>query len=148
MPVARALVALLGCCIDAAEEGPEACTCWEPEYDQEQQPIDRTTVPGTRATMCEDCAYRPDSPERTGDQRYSHTDPDDYDTPLALAKRGDVFWCHQGMRKPVRWRHPSGLTVDADVDAYAPPIREGVPFQADGQPGLRCAGWAAHAGAR
>lgn len=43
------------------------------------------------------------------------------------------------------WRHPAGMRIPADPGRdgdYQPPIVLGVPFRADGQPGLLCAGWA------
>lgn len=136
----RVLVGLTTCCVGAVERGPSECTCWEIDYDLEQQPP-QPGAPGTRSTMCADCAYRPDSPERSGDEDYVH----DFDTFDA-----GTFFCHQGMRKPVRFRHPLGITIDATGDFYKPPLRldrdrdEAVPYKADGSPGDRCAGWAAH----
>lgn len=147
--VIRLLAQLKECCLGAFEEGPQACTCWEPVYDHDQATPDETAVPTTRKSMCEDCAFAPGSPERSGDERYSHSDED-----LTTL---DNFWCHQGMRKPIRWRHASlGIEVPADTDAYEPPRRilvidgekVAVPYKADGSPGERCAGWAAHQRAR
>lgn len=136
----RTLTLLRGCCYGAAEYGPDRCTCWEPIYDQEQEPADRAASPGTRSTMCDDCAYRPTSPEAQGDPNYSERPEPGAGT----------FWCHQGMRRPVAWRHPAGITVEATGHFYEPPVLrgpdgEGVPYKADGSPGDRCAGWAAHA---
>lgn len=141
----RVLTELATCCLGAAEGGPLDCTCWEPEYDLEQSGrllSERPIV--TRAVMCADCAYRPDSPERSGDERFKGSEEGELERIAAL----EVFWCHQGMRKPVRWRHRLGIVVEAATDAYEPPMRlvddEPVPFKADGSPGDRCAGWAAH----
>jgi len=53
------------------------------------------------------------------------------------------FWCHQGMRKLVAWRHPAGVTVPVTVDGYGPPGVDGVPYRADGTPAEVCGGWAA-----
>lgn len=128
------------CCYPSAEDGPNACTCWEPVYDLDQAP---TLASGlehieTRSEMCTDCAFRPDSPERQGDDRYNHASDDEL-------RELDHFWCHQGMRKPVAYRHPYGITLTADHDAYDPPQRTvgniRVPFKADGTPGDRCAGF-------
>lgn len=155
-PVGRQLAALLHCCMGAAEDGPAGCTCWAPVYDQEQQPTLWNLQPGQRTEMCGDCAYRPDSPERQGDDRQACSDPGELDD---LA-RGDIpFWCHVGLRKPVAYRHETlGIVVPADVDAYDPPLvilevkawddgqvvhRMKVPVKADGSAGDRCAGWAA-----
>jgi hypothetical protein len=130
----RVLVELRECCLDAIEGGPADCTCWEPVYEVDQAKPNLTLAPTTRTAMCADCAYRPDSPERQGDDRYQDHLGDD----------AAPFWCHQGMRKPVAYRHPAGITVEAEADHYAPPIHQGVPRKADGTPGDRCAGWAAH----
>lgn len=130
----RILTELRHCCMGSAEHGPADCTCWEPVYDLEQAEPDRSAEPATRAAMCADCAYRPDSPERQGDDRYRPNE----------ATADAPFWCHQGLRKPIAWRHRLGITVECDTDAYAPPVIAGVPYKADGSPGERCAGWAAH----
>jgi len=87
--------------------------------------------------MCEDCAYRPQSPERSGDDRYAG----DADQLEAWASTGTPFHCHDGMRKRVARWHPAGRLILDSADTYEPPIREGVPYRADGQPGLLCAGW-------
>ena len=55
------------CCFAAFDRGPQWCTCWEPVYDLEQEEPNLVAVPATRTTMCDDCACRPDSPERSGD---------------------------------------------------------------------------------
>lgn len=141
----RVLAKLVDCCIGSANGGPGACTCWEVEYDQEQTPPGEPAVE-VWPSMCDDCAYRPDSPERQHDDRY--VEPPD---------NGEPFWCHRGMRKVRDWRHPAGIFVEADGDYYAPPgryleaewldgriTRTAVPFQANGEPAKRCAGWAAH----
>jgi hypothetical protein len=129
------------CCIGAAEYGFDRCTCWEPVYDLEQQPpiaVGAGNVE-TRGEMCADCAFRPDSPERQGDARYSHAGEE--------FEHLTHFWCHQGMRKPIGYQHPAGIYITADTDAYKPPLvlvdGERVPFKADGTPGDRCAGFAA-----
>lgn len=134
------------CCPAADSKGPLACTCWRPVYDRDQSDPDPKAVVGLalgevelpqRPLMCGDCAYRPDSPERTGDAQYNSS-PGELDR-LARAER---FFCHDGMRKPVAWRHPCGLRIATVSDGdYQPPIVEGVPYRADGRPGLLCAGW-------
>lgn len=143
----RVLTQLAHCCLGAVEGGPVDCSCWEPVYDRDQQAPDLAPEPGTRPAMCEDCAFRPDSPERTGDPNYSLSGEEGYGV-LDLGPR-ETFWCHQGMRKPTAWRHATlGITVAASGDYYQPPLRERdaevVPYKADGSPGDRCAGWAAH----
>lgn len=137
------------CCPGALREGPAACTCWTPVYDLDQtDPAPATVValilgdqqPPVRSRMCDDCAYRPDSPERTGDENYAG------DTAKLehLAATGERFWYHDGMRRPAAWVHPRGMRIPAVGDGdYQPPIVEGIPFRADGQPGLVCAGWSA-----
>lgn len=135
------------CCYGAGVYGPGRCTCWVPEYDLEQADLDpmlRSWVeagvkPNTRQLMCQDCAYRPGSPERTGTDGYNG----DADELEALAALGRPFFCHQGIRKPVRLRHPSGPVIDGHAAAYSPPITAGVPWRADGTPAELCAGWAA-----
>lgn len=49
------------------------------------------------------------------------------------------------MRRPVRWEHPDGRTIDGSPDDWQPAIINGLPYRADGRPGLLCAGWAARA---
>lgn len=147
----RVLIGLADCCIGAFEDGPAGCTCWEPVFAVEQSEPATSMPVLTRSTMCDDCAYKPGSPERSGDDRYQCA-TEDGSPPSVPA--GAVFFCHQGMRKPIEWRHTKlGITVTADSDAYDPPIIgrrvEGfrpvlVPYKADGTPGERCAGWAAH----
>lgn len=131
------------CCAGAAMFGPERCTCWTVEYDTDQADPDRDEQPGTRESMCHDCAYRPGSPERSGDPDASA----DADELHRLTRSGQTFWCHQGMRRPVAYMHPYGYRVDASALEYAPPmVRDGdrvVPFKSDGTPADMCAGWAA-----
>lgn len=123
------------CCIGALHNGPDACTCWVPEYDVEQLPP-RLGVPEVRERMCGDCAFRPGSPERA--EEYSE------ETLLELALTGTPFWCHDGMRRPSRWRHPELGVVDGRTDDWQPAMLGPLPFRADGRPALLCAGWAAH----
>lgn len=133
------------CCPGAAVYGPHRCTCWVAVYDLEQAPVDQTVVrlldagvtPVTRKLMCEDCAYRPDSPEKAGDESYAG-DPDFLE---GIAARAERFWCHVGIRKPVAWRHPSGVEIPAHPGGYDPPKVKGIPYRADGSPAELCAGW-------
>jgi hypothetical protein len=120
------------CCFAAANDGPAACSCWEPIYDLEQAEPRIDVTPQTRSQMCGDCAYRIDSPERRED-------------PYALVDL-ENFWCHRGIRRPVRWRHPDGRERPGSPSDYQPPIVAGVPYRADGQPAARCGGWAAMQG--
>jgi hypothetical protein len=127
----KADMTLRWCCMAAAEDGAEHCTCWEPIFDAEQKPPRTRMQPKTRAKACHDCAYRQGSPERERG--------DDLE---AL----DNFWCHQGIRRPAAYRHPDGrVRPVADYLAsgdYQPPMLD-VPYRADGRPADRCAGWAA-----
>lgn len=144
-PVIRILAGLVSCCLGAHEDGPEGCTCWNPIYDVDQAPAVDHPEPGQRSEMCADCAYRPDSPERTGDERHKASGEGELDD---LARGDNPFWCHQGLRKPVAYKHETlGIVVPADTDAYDPPMvivgRAQIPIKADGTAGDRCAGWAA-----
>lgn len=125
------------CCSDAVYD-PLECTCWTPVYDVEQEqprPPSGAEDLQVRAGMCVDCAFRPGSPERSN--------PLMADDLMALPNRKHPFWCHDGIRRPVRWEHPDGRAVTADPDDYDPPVVGRVPFRADGSPALLCAGWAA-----
>ena len=127
------------CCEGSAYRGASGCLCWEPVYDLEQAEP-RTELPsGLRPSMCGDCAYRPGSPERQGDPA-AVADQAGLD---ALVASGTPFWCHQGIRRPIEWRHPSGMVIPGSALDYRPPIVDGVPFKANGEPGELCAGWAA-----
>lgn len=129
------------CCYGIANGGPQACTCWEAVYDQPQAPPPgAVTAPATRATRCDDCAFRPDSPEAQGDPRYAHSTPEEFD---AMVEGDGRFFCHQGMRRLVAWRHPSGLEVPARcAGEYRPPVVDDVALKADGTTADLCAGWA------
>lgn len=121
------------CCFGSAVNGHGGCTCWEPVYDAEQA-APRTGEPAElRRRMCDDCAYRPDSPERA--------DAFSEDALLALPADASVFWCHQGMRRVAAWRHPDGREVPGAAGAYEPPIVAERPYRADGRPAAVCGGW-------
>jgi hypothetical protein len=126
------------CCIGAAFGGKDRCTCWEAVYDLDQQQL-RPGGMGLRVKMCPDCAYRPASPERRGEEGYQG-DPEFLDE---LVLTGEFFACHQGIRRPVKWVHPSGAEIPGHPAGYAPPLLDGVPYKADGTPADLCAGWAA-----
>lgn len=127
------------CCVGAAMGGPSSCTCWEAVYDLEQADPDSDTSPGVRSAPCDDCAYRPDSPERQG---AAHVKGDEAML-QAIVESGQPFWCHQGMRRPVAYVHPSGARfVPTGLEAaYAPPDDGGIPLRADGTPADICHGW-------
>jgi hypothetical protein len=130
-----------GCCWGEVVGGARACLCWQPVFDVEQappQPAGDVAGLPVRERMCGDCAYRPGSPERA--EGYAE------ECLLALPADGELFFCHSGMRRPTHWEHPDGRTVPASDADYQPPVVGGVPYRADGRPGLLCAGWAAIAG--
>jgi hypothetical protein len=129
------------CCIGSAVYGPRRCTCWEPVYDLDQTQPDTTVggEPNIRRRMCDECAYRPNSPERNGDPQF--VGDAEFLEQLA-ADPSRRFWCHQGMRKVIAWRHPSGMEIpDRPGASYDPPSIDGVPYLANGRPGQLCAGW-------
>lgn len=133
------------CCMGAAVYGPDRCTCWVPVFDLEQADVDKDAVralaagvvPVTRKRMCDGCAYRPGSPEKTGAEGYAG----DADFLEGIAARGERFFCHEGIRRPVAWRHPSGVEILGHPGGYEPPIVNNVPYHADGSPAELCAGW-------
>jgi hypothetical protein len=130
-----------GCCWGSVD-GPEGCTCWRPVYDVAQARPRPPAGPDellVQRAKCGDCAYRPGSPERA--TAY------EAETLYDLAAGGTPFWCHTGMRRPVSWVHPDGREVPGDPADWQPPMVSGIPYQADGSPGLLCAGWAAIAAA-
>lgn len=127
------------CCEGTAlTSDPRDCQCWEPEYDVDQQrprPLAGGASHDVAVEKCDDCAFRPESPERRDEWISEEL--------YASVPKGRTFWCHQGMRRPAQWRHPDGRVIDG-VDAdWQPPILDGVPYRADGSPGLICAGWSA-----
>lgn len=138
------------CCYGAAMFGPHRCTCWDEVYDLEQQPPDpkyqRWLNAGITLTvrdgMCLDCAYRPNSPERSGDTTYLGGNPGELDD----IARGREFMCHEGMRRVLKWVHrKTGDEYPAHPGSYRPPfVPSGeldIPYKADGTPGDVCAGW-------
>lgn len=146
---------IVPCCMGAAVGGLSSCTCWEPIFDLEQATPNVATLRVsiqqgaqlcvvTRPRCCGDCAYRNDSPER----RDGRTDE------LLDIAGSARFFCHQGMRRVIGWKHPvldpaiEAFFVDGMLPAgagdYRPPIIDAVAFKADGQPADLCAGWNAH----
>lgn len=126
------------CCMNAIEGDPQGCVCWESVFDAEQQvPRPGPPMPRVPVRSCEDCAYLPHSPEREGEAGYSG-DTEELDR---LVATGTPFFCHQGIRRVVKLRHPSGAEVDEHPANYAPPIIGGVPYKADGSPADICSGW-------
>lgn len=124
------------CCDGAANMGPGRCTCWDPVYDQEQAEPQQGPM-AVRPTMCADCAFRPGSPERTGDPRFQHSDEGDIEE---LVGTGAVFACHQGMRRRLARVHPTGARVESGPGDYEPPQRGEHAWKADGTPADVCAG--------
>jgi hypothetical protein len=116
------------------------CYCWRPVFDVEQaDPIPPASPDdiGVQARMCGDCAFRKGSPERA----YEFEE----EALFSLADEGTPFYCHDGMRRPVRWEHPDGRSIPGDPADWQPPMVCGLPYRTDGRPGLLCAGWAARA---
>lgn len=136
----------LYCCYGSAEYGPDRCTCWTPVYDVVQQRPRTDLSSGAMPAMCGDCAFRPNSPERTGAENVAG----DWETLQGYVTGGQPFWCHDGFRLPVAWFHPPSLTWHLVVEdvAYTPPIQRdehgiSTPYRHDGRPGDLCAGWTA-----
>lgn len=127
------------CCMGVAVYGPSRCTCWLPIFDVDQVPPRVGLASERRATMCGDCAFRGDSPERQGDPRFQHSGDGELEE---LVSSTADFACHQGMRRRLALVHPSGARVECGPGAYAPTIVNGVAFKADGSPADRCAGLA------
>jgi hypothetical protein len=128
-----------GCCYGSAVYGPHRCTCWKPVFDSEQVDV-IPGKPGNRSTLCSDCAFRPNSPERNGDERFDHAGEGELEE---LVGGVGTFYCHQGMRRVVQMTHPCGAVVDIPPGSYHPPQRRGVAYKADGTPADVCAGLAA-----
>lgn len=126
------------CCDGSAIKGPQYCTCWTPVFDLDQAAPD-PGGPGTRDALCQDCAFKPGSPERSGDERYNG----DAEFLSRIVATGERFFCHQGIRRAVKLAHPAGAEIEVPPGDYRPPIIDGVPYMADGSPGELCAGWAA-----
>jgi hypothetical protein len=127
------------CCYGAIMRGPQGCTCWHSVYDLEQQPLRRglMPLPPGPVRMCGDCAFRPGSPERSGTEGYEG----DQELLDELVAEGAPFYCHQGVRRTVLMRHPSGAEAGGHPADYDPPIENGFPWKADGTPADICAGW-------
>lgn len=144
------------CCDGYAYRGQHACSCWEPIYDREQAEPNLAGEPALRPTMCGDCAFRPGSPERASAE-FAEQNADDLQG--MVYNPAAVFWCHEGMRAVLGWRHPNGLEVRLPEretqQAYDPlmKLRPGpgggsdgariIAHRADGQPAYYCAGLAA-----
>lgn len=145
------LTAPADCCPGRITTGPAGCTCWQPVYDRDQTGPDRATVialtcgeitPDEQDGMCGDCAYRPNSPEKQSQSSHAG----DATELERLAASGEKFFCHTGFRVPTAWEHPAGMRIPADPNRdgdYQPLILLGIPYRADGRPGLLCAGWSA-----
>jgi hypothetical protein len=132
------------CCYVAADSDGERCSCWRPVYTAVQE-TPRAGAVEVMPRACGDCAYRPDSPERTGDPHAAG----DARGLEELAASGQPFWCHDGMQTPLRWEHPFGAVAHkpGQEHDYDPPIVRGVPYRRDGRPAALCQGWAVRAGA-
>lgn len=132
------------CCWGVTMGGPAACECWTEVYDLDQvDPEPVLIAPGLRSSPCPDCAYRGNSPERQGADHVMGGAGE----LEALVVLNRPFFCHQGIRRPVRYRHPTGWEWTPPgphlTAAYRPPVVAAVPYKADGNPADLCAGWAA-----
>ena len=141
--LAKTWPGMLGCCHGAAMD-LSRCTCWEPVFDLDQAPPDPGAVGTIAADMCHDCAYRAGSPERADEHGAEHL--------VTIVGTGEPFYCHQGMRRAVGYRHPAmlggRLTLPAGPGDYQPPRghdRTGYPvaYRADGTVADLCHGWSA-----
>jgi hypothetical protein len=128
------------CCDGSAAMGPDRCTCWASEWDQPQADRLQAGPCPSGSPAAADCAFRPGSPEQSGDSRYAYSSEGELDEVLL---EDAPFICHQGMRRRLRLVHPSGVEHDAGPGAYDPPQRPGMAWKADGSPAEVCAGWAA-----
>jgi len=132
-----------GACCPGVATSVLDCTCWEQVYDVDQVPLvdlPGTVIPEVMPRGCHDCAYRADSPERSGAPEVSG----DAKFLQRIVEAGEPFWCHDGMRQVIALTHPTGARIELPREvAYAPPIRNAVPHRANGQPGALCAGWSA-----
>lgn len=127
-----------GCCIGEAHRGLAGCTCWIPVYDEdaaEPQPPQSVADLTVRDSRCGDCAYRRGSPELADKWLREEL--------MALPQRGEPFWCHDGMRRPTAWVHPTHGRIPGAPDDWHPRMVGNLPFRANGRPALLCAGWAA-----
>lgn len=131
----------VGCCIGGDMFGPEWCSCWVPVFDLvQQQPgpgqlLDSPLKAKPQDGLCHDCAFRKNSPERQMGGPFE-------DELLEMAtSQTDVFMCHQGIKRPVRWVHPDGREVEGSPADYQPLYVDGIPYQADGEPALICGGY-------
>ena len=115
----------------------DRCACWEPVYDVDDALPMLSERPAVRTVMCGDCAFRPDSPERNGDPRYGNSSPEELEEIVA----GDApFYCHKGMRRIVRFVHPTGA-VYVPPTGFDPQIYNGGAYKANGRPADLCAGF-------
>lgn len=66
-------------------------------------------MPVTRRLMCDDCAYRPGSPEKSGDPMYRGDATD-----LEMIAETGTFFCHQGLRRIVSVTSALPATTGSD----------------------------------
>ena len=126
------------CCTGSAVYGPHRCTCWEPVYDRGQMVPDESLPAVIGRECCKDCAFLLDSPERTGADGYDHNSAEDLER-IAWSD-SEIFYCHHGMRRVLKWVHPSGQEIEAHPGEYAPAIVGNQAYRADGTPAAVCAG--------
>jgi hypothetical protein len=123
------------CCMGAIHDGLRGCNCWEPVFDLEQASELQDGPMELASKCCHDCAYRVGSPERAAGE-FDHLEG-------VAHHPGQVFLCHQGVRRVVAWRHPQLGEIPAGPGDYRPPTGADRIWRADGRPGVLCAGWGA-----
>lgn len=133
--VAESLREFGTCCM--GEAGMGRCTCWEPVYSEPQAPpADPFPPPSVRSACCGTCGVVDGLTEELGIE--------------TAALVGRPFFCHQGFRRILEYRHPDGRTRPARGEHDYPEsqghyIDAGgyrIPIRADGQPAQLCAAWA------
>jgi hypothetical protein len=100
----------LQCCGPAILDGPRHCECWTPVYDREQSCVlraDLLPMPALPPRMCHDCAYRPGSPERQGDEGFQCSEPGELDD-LATQPIRQVY---EAVEIPLHDRHRQVVAV-------------------------------------
>lgn len=134
------------CCMGAAARGVEWCTCWRAVPDEVQCAPQLGAAIPLRDKMCDDCAFRPDSPEMQGHDDRIMPGPNGMRVRELKASpaKGIPFFCHKGFMTSSVARHEI-TGEERPHGRYIPPIIEvdgtKIPFGVDGQPSAVCGGW-------
>ena len=112
------------------------CTCWEPVYSEPQAlPVLPLAPSKPRRGCCGTCGVVDDLTDELGIER--------------SAVKGRPFFCHQGFRRIVEYRHPDGRvrpTGDHDypdsTGHYTLVNGHKIALKADGTAADLCAAWA------